>query len=95
MFGLVREWEKSGLSQAAWCRSHQIPYQQFNYWAKRYKEVVVPEPSEGVSSRPAFISLEVSRAADVTCYAEVVWPDGRRILFHQGVDACYLKTLLS
>ena len=88
MFEMIKEWQQSGLTQATWCRSHQIAYHRFHYWYKRFKGRLAS------SAQSPFITLEVQQASSVPCYAEVVCADGRRILFHQGVDAGYLKALL-
>jgi hypothetical protein len=92
MFEMIKEWQQSGLTQTAWCRSRQIAYHRFHYWYKRFKSR--PNTSVASSANSPFITLEVQQASSVPCYAEVVCPDGRRILFHQGVDASYLKALL-
>ena len=94
MFEMIKEWQKSGLTQTAWCQSRDIGYPRFHYWHKRFKEQAVT--TIACASQSPFISLEVQPVVGVgaPCYAEVVCPDGRRILFHQGVDAGYLKALL-
>ena len=92
MFELIKEWQQSGLTQAAWCKSQQVAYHRFHYWYKRFREQTCI--SETPTSQSPFISLEVQPVTSNPCYAEVVCPDGRRILFHQGVDAGYLKALM-
>jgi hypothetical protein len=95
MFKLIGEWQRSGLTQTAWCQSQDIAYSRFHYWYKRFREQSNTSGSP-VISQSSFISLEVKPVVSdgALCYAEVLCPDGRRILFHQGVDAGYLKSLL-
>jgi hypothetical protein len=92
MFEKIKEWQQSGLTQTAWCQSHQLAYHQFHYWYKRFKEQSASSATPAPQS--PFIRLDVQPVIDVPCYAEVICPDGCRILFHQGVEAGYLKTLL-
>jgi hypothetical protein len=91
MFGLISSWKQSGLSQKAWCEQNQIRYYIFHYWYKRYRN----EQSE--SSHPAFIPLNVKPPlSDTSCAnIEVVFADGKRILFHDAVSSDFLKAVIS
>ena len=89
MFSLINDWKQSGQSQMAFCKFHSIPYQQFRYWQKRYKSSHSPAPN----SNSSFIRLVAPIAEDRIC-AEIVFPDGKRILFHQAVAINQLKALL-
>ncbi len=33
-------WERSGLSQTAWCREHGVPLARFGYWRRRLSGAV-------------------------------------------------------
>src|SRR5665811_1840585 len=45
MYGLIKEWEVSGLSKRAFCRNHGISPSNFFYWVKKWKntEEEVPD----------------------------------------------------
>lgn len=89
MFSVIAAWSQSGQSQKAFCAEQNITYHRFQYWHKRYKD----QHKTRVGADPAFIPLSVFTT--VPAAAELVYPDGRRLLFHQGVDVAYLKALLS
>lgn len=87
MLALVEAWQQSGLSKKIFCAEQCITYHRFHYWHRRYK----PHHTTGGTNVPAFIPLQLPAT---TASAELVYPDGRRLLFHQDVDAIFLKTLL-
>ena len=88
MFAIIEAWRRSGLSKKIFCLEQQITYHRFHYWHQRYRRFNTPVGNDG----PAFIPLELPSA---TASFELIYPDGRRLLFHQGVDAAYLKALLA
>jgi hypothetical protein len=88
MFSLLEAWAQSGQRQKAFCNDRNITYHRFHYWHKRYKDRNRAVAQTG----PAFIPLSVLSPAPPA--AELIYPDGRRLLFHQNVDAAYLKVLL-
>jgi hypothetical protein len=47
----IEQWQKSGLSQAAYCRSHQIQAHRFYYWRRR-----MPAFQDRVSFLPVALS---------------------------------------
>ena len=44
MFGLIQEWEVSGLSKKAFCRNHGIAPSKFFYWIKKWKNSKLQTP---------------------------------------------------
>lgn len=50
----ISSWQKSGLSQAAYCRQNQISYSAFLYWRKRIEKI------ESSSSKISFVRLDGS-----------------------------------
>lgn len=88
MFGHIEQWQQSGLSQKAFCGQVNLSYHIFHYWYKRYRN----KESMPASS---FIKLAVSSSAAACSPAELILPDGKRLLFHQGVSTDYLKALIS
>lgn len=90
MFVLIEQWKSSGLSQKAFCEQHEVRYHVFHYWYKRYRR----QHQKPVDNTSAFIPLQINSSSSGGC-AELILPDGRRLLFHQAVDANFLKTLLA
>ena len=90
MLSVVKDWKESGQNQVSYCKSKSIPYHRFHYWYKRYKM----DHSPADDYRSSFIEVQLT-APPIHNTAEVIYPDGKRILFHQGVEVNYLKTLIS
>lgn len=87
MFDHIVQWQKSGLSQKAFCQQINLSYHIFHYWYKRYRMTESNPPS-------SFIKLGVS-SPSAASHTELVLPDGKRLLFHQPVSTDYLKALIS
>lgn len=99
MFSMIASWQQSGLTQKDYCEQHSIRYHVFHYWYKKYRDTQFVDAKEH-----SFIPLQVQPAVGAAAggsvtpagvYAEMVLPDGRRLLFHQHVSADYLKALIS
>jgi hypothetical protein len=88
MYSIVEDWQRSGQNRQAYCRSHAIGYHRFLYWHRKYKAAHEATPKDPSS----FISLMLP--ANQVAPTELIYPDGRRLLFPQGVEAAYLKILL-
>jgi len=89
MFTMIKNWKESGQTQKAYCEAHSIPYHQFHYWYKRYKLVNTPAND----NKPSFVQVQLPATEDKSC-AEIIYPNGKKILFHQPVDVSFLKALL-
>lgn len=91
MFSLIEVWRSSGMSQRDFCQEKDIAYSKFHYWLKRYKT-----NSSARDSRPGFVPVRVNgQTVGRTGALELVYPDGRRLIFHQDVDPSFLRTLLT
>lgn len=88
-FAMIEDWQKSGQTKCAYCKEHSIVKSKFHYWNKQYKL----EYGSSNSNSSSFISIGLSPANDLAC-AEIVYPDGRRLLLHQPVAAAYIKSIL-
>lgn len=88
MFSLIEAWQNSGLSQRAYCAQHSLRYSLFHYWYKQYRERQTPSVEKA-----SFVPLNIHPFA-VTASVELLLTDGRRLIFHQGVSADYLKALI-
>lgn len=87
MFDKILQWQQSGLTQKAYCEQESIAYHVFHYYYKRFRD------KENIGSHK-FIKLQVTPVCVLT-YMELVYPDGKRLLFHQGVSVDFLKALIS
>ena len=93
MYALVEEWEKGGGLQKTFCDNCGITVHKFQYWYKRYKEV----KCSSAGNDPLFIrvGLQASQAYEHSGgRAEVIYPNGIRILLHQEISAHFLKSLI-
>ena len=92
MFKGISRWQRSGLTQKAWCEKNSIAYATFHYWYKRYRtseeQAVSPKSPEG------FVQLMVDDPVSAGCCCELVLPNGRKVIFHQPVSAGFLRLLI-
>lgn len=90
MFPLIQEWEDSGLSQKAFCNAHEIKPHVFWYWLRRYRDQgpLVNRESSG------FVSVQKDRPSAESVMAEIIYPDGTRLLLKEGVSLSFLRSLL-
>ena len=88
MFTHIEQWKQSNLTQKSYCEQHNIAYQSFHYWYKRYKN------NNPTNSSASFVQLQV-QAQNVQPHVELLLSDGRRIVFHQPVSSEFLKALIS
>lgn len=75
----ITAWQQSGLSQAAFCQSHQLSYHQFVYW--RQKLVPQSDQAQPATSRQL---LPVHCRSEMNAPLSVILPNGLRI---QGIDS--------
>ena len=75
------------MSQAAFCKERQIAYHRFHYWYKKYNDQNASPAQAGFS--------QLTLPASVGGSVEVVYPDGRKVIFHQPVEVSFLRHLLS
>jgi|SRR5690606_1664661 hypothetical protein len=89
MFSLIEVWKKGDQTQQDFCKEKDLDYQQFQYWLRRYKQTVEPG-----SSQRSFTQVKFKTQAVTTGATELVFPDGRKLIFHQPVDAAFLRSLI-
>lgn len=90
MFQMIEQWQKSGLSQKAYCQQQVIKHHVFYYWYKRYRL----ENPDVVSNSSSFVKLQIAKPV-VTGAVEIHFPGGIRLFFHEPVSSNYLKALIS
>lgn len=88
MYTHYRNWEASGESQIAYCKSQGLSVAKFNYWVRKLR-LGGQSRSENTSG---FIALEV--ASGNTPILEIMHSGGHRISFYRNVDAGFIKELL-
>ncbi len=91
MFSLVEVWKSSEKSQQDFCREKEMEYNKFQYWLRKYRGARVQGDEKG---QPSFVRVKVRETEKVTGSVELVYPDGRKLIFHQAVEASYLRSLL-
>jgi hypothetical protein len=90
MFKAVQRWQQSGLMKKAWCEKNNIAYATFHYCIKQYCDQVSAS-EEGASN--GFIQLVVDDATQAACWCEKQMPNGKKLVFHQPVNADLLRIL--
>ena len=89
MFDKILEWQQSGLTQKAFCEHHNIAYHVFHHYYRRFRM------RESDDKPASFIKLQLaSNALPLVAHTELILPDGKRLLFHQGVSVDFLKSLI-
>ena len=83
----IIQWQQSGLTQKAFCQQNDIAYHVFHYYYGRFR-------SKENAPASSFIKLQIAPGY-VSTHTELVLPDGKRLLFHQGVSIDFLKALIN
>jgi hypothetical protein len=89
MFSLIEVWKKSGMKQKDFCAEKDIALPKFQYWMKKYT-LQQETPGDFLP-----VKLTGSGTGSPASRLEILWPDGKRVIFHAAVDASFLKALLS
>jgi hypothetical protein len=90
MYDLVSAWEKSDLSQQAFCQTHEIPVAVFAYWRRRHKR------SEAGEMRAAGFS-EVclpGTGSSGGIFARIRFANGVELELEQRVESAWIKDLV-
>lgn len=91
MFSLIEIWKGSGKTQLEFCKEKDIAYSKFHYWLKRYNA-----NKETSDESPAFMPVTLKKQPVAPAgVLELVYPDGRRVIFHQDVDPSFVRALLA
>lgn len=90
MFSLIEVWKKSGKTQREFCQEKDIAYSKFQYWMKKYGE-----QSSLTGSQGGFVPVVMKNEVNSRAMMELVFPDGKKLIFHQAVEVSYLHALLS
>jgi hypothetical protein len=87
MFTLIRQWQRSGISQKDFCEKKDIAYATFHYWYRKFRDV--DPPDKVVSS---FVPLSIP-ATTLSSFCTVRLLEGVSIDFHAPVPPGYLNQL--
>lgn len=90
MFSHIVQWKNSNQSQKAYCIEHNIRYYVFHYWFKRYRN----EDDGKKNSSPLFIKIQPEQLK-ATVHAELILPNGNRLVFYEPAGSDFLKALIS
>lgn len=91
MFEAIRLWQQSGLSQKAWCKEHHLTYSSFHYWYKRYRSQQSDNSQKDTAK--GFVRLLVQEGPGPG-WCELVWGEGKKLVFHQPLSAEFIRTLM-
>lgn len=84
---ILRRWESSGLSQAAFCRQRRIPVWRFAWWKKRLS-------AEGPAAGSVFIPVRVAPSPAASSELELTLGSGRLLRFGADVPPARLAEIV-
>lgn len=91
MFEHIEQWRASEQSQMSYCKEAGLAYHRFHYWYKRYRK----EKQNDQEVPSAFVALQVQPADTFTApYAELIVPNGKRLVLYHSVETALLQALL-
>jgi len=90
MFALIRQWEKSGLTQESFFNQQGIPKSTFVYWRTRYLKETGHSKGKNI-----FIPVKLDHApANGHQVLELVYPNGVRMVCSADTDLSLIKSLI-
>lgn len=91
MFSLIEVWKVSGKSQAEFCKEKAITYHKFHYWFGKYSR----QNKLPATQQSSFTRINVNAQPKSYGCIELIYPDGRKLIFNQPVDATFLRNVLA
>ena len=85
-FSLIPVYEKSGLTQKAFCKEHHLSFFTFQYWLRKYRDKEVTPSS--------FVELKVSSGKFRASGLEIIFPSGAKIICHDQSDISLIRSLI-
>ena len=92
MFSLIEVWKSGNKTQQEFCKEKVLDFNKFQYWLRKYK--AVHSPSAVSDSKFTFKQIRLKEQPVSLPGLELVFPDGRKLIFHQPVEASFLRSLL-
>ena len=83
----IKSWERSGLSQTAYCRQNNLKMHRWWYWRKRI--------STPLATDVTFVPLKFSSSHPSGSIISVNTPNGYRIEIDNGFDFSKLRQLIT
>lgn len=90
MFSLIEIWQGSNKTQQQFCKEKDIEYHKFSYWFRKYRAVHSPTGTD----TKFFKQIKLREQNASSAHVELMFPDGRKLIFYQPVDASFLRSLL-
>jgi hypothetical protein len=90
MFPQIQKWELSGLSQKEFCERHDIKPHVFYYWLRHYRA----ESQVFSKETSGFVSVQMEESPGESVVVEVIYVNGTRVVFKEGVGLNFLRGLL-
>jgi hypothetical protein len=92
MFNSIEQWQRSGVSQKAWCAEKDVPYSVFHYWYRRFRNL---HPENKKSATDSFVQIKVPDHWSGIPWCELVLTNGQKLIFHQPLSAEFIRSLLA
>ena len=95
--GFLKRWEKSGLSQAEFCRRRQVNYGTFAWWKRQLGKAaadVPKQPGRLAKASRRFVEVRLASPLPAPAY-EVVLAGGRSIRVGAQFDPEILSRLIA
>lgn len=86
---VLRRWESSGLSQAAFCRQRKIPIWRFTWWKKRLSE------ERRVQAGGLFVPVRVAPSPASSAELELTLRGGRLLRFGAEIPTARLAEIVA
>lgn len=83
----VGGWQKSGLSQAGYCRQHGLTQNDFSWWKRELARRVV-------AAAPAFVAVQMASPRTAALGFELELRGGRLLRFDAHVDPVALNAVV-
>ena len=87
--GHLAAWRDSGLSQAGYCRQHDLRLPSFGYWRRRFGA-----PAPGAAKLPALVPIAVGAVDTCDTVIEVCLPNGLQVRLPVAMDPLHWVPLM-
>jgi hypothetical protein len=83
---LISAFQKSDLSQKAFCKKHEVAYSTFQYYLRRFR-------NEGITSS-SFVEIIASKKASNAATLEILFPTGAKVICNSQSDISLIRSLI-
>ena len=92
MFSLIEVWKGTTQSQLQFCKERELNYGRFQYWYRKYRAIHSGQTSDSKFFKQVILDTHLAIG---TSAVELLFPDGRKLVFHSPVEASFLRHLLA